>query len=59
MPEVSAMDAPLPYPALEFHITSLMSSDAFFLPSISSVPGMTQGTPRMKFKSERYRFYPE
>lgn len=36
-----------------------MSSDALFLPSISNVPGMTQATPRMKFKSDRYTFYKE
>lgn len=39
--------------------TSLMSSDAFFLPSISTVPGTTQATPRMKFRSDRYRFCKE
>lgn len=36
-----------------------MSSDALFLPSISNVPGMTQATPRMKFRSDRYAFYKE
>lgn len=36
-----------------------MSSDALFLPSMSNVPGMTQATPRMKFRSDRYKFYKE